>query len=47
MICKKNKKLNFKPTGDLSDSECYVDADFAENYAKETCEDPDSVKSRT
>ena len=31
--------LIFKPTGDLSECECYVDAYFAGNYNKENCED--------
>ena len=43
----KDKGISFKPTTDLSQFECYVDADFAGNYTSETCEDPNSVKSRT
>ena len=43
----KDKGLRFKPSDDLSHFECYVDADFAGNYTSETCEDPNSVKSRT
>ena len=43
----RDKDLAFKPTGDLTHFECYVDADFAGNYTKETCKDHNSVKSRT
>ena len=43
----KDKGISFKPTTDLSQFECYVDADFAGNYTSDTCEDPNSVKSRT
>ena len=43
----KDKGLSFKPSNHLSHFECYVDADFADNYTSETCEDPNSVKSRT
>ena len=37
----------FKPTGDLSEFECYIDADIAGNYTNETCEDPNSIESTT
>ena len=47
LIATKDKGISFKPTGDLSHFECFVDADFAGAYTKETCEDPNSVKSRT
>ena len=43
----RTKGIIFKPTKDLSKFECFVDADFAGNYSKETCEDENSVKSRT
>ena len=47
LIGTRDKGLVFKPTGDLSEFECYVDADFAGNYTTENNEDPNSVKSRT
>ena len=47
LIGTRDKGLTFKPSNDLSHFECYVDADFAGNYTAETCEDPNSVKSRT
>ena len=47
MIGTKDKGVSFTPTKDLSHFECFVDADFARNYTTETCEDPNSVKSRT
>ena len=47
LIGTRDKGLIFKPTGELSEFECYVDADFAGNYTTENNEDPNSVKSRT
>ena len=43
----KGKGLTFKSTCDLSEFECYGDADYTCSYIKETCEDPNYVKSRT
>ena len=43
----RDKGICFSPNGILTHLECYVDADFAGNYTSETCEDPNSVKSRT
>ena len=42
----KDKDIRLKPTKDVSHFECYIDADFAENYKSGTCEDPNSVKYR-
>ena len=39
--------MTFKPKGDLTHFEYYVDVDFACNYTKEICEHLNSVKSRT
>ena len=47
LIYTSDKCLICKPTCDPSEFECYVDADFAGNYTKETCDDPNSVESRT
>ena len=47
IIGTRDKGLTFKPTGVLTQFECYVDEDFVGNYTKETCGDPNSVKSRT
>ena len=47
LIGTKDKGVSFTPSKDLSHFECFVDADFAGNYTTETCEDPNSVKSRT
>lgn len=44
----RDKGITFTPKLDkINTLECYVDADFAGNYSKETSQDPDSVKSRT
>ena len=43
----RDKGIIFSSNGILTHLECYVDADFAGNYSSETCEDPNSVKSRT
>ncbi len=43
-----DKGLIFKPDeNQMSDIQCYVDADFAGNYSKDTANEADSVKSRT
>ena len=42
----RDKGISFNPNGILTHLECYVDADFAGNYTKDTCEDPNSVKIR-
>ena len=47
LVGTQDKGLSFKPTDDLSNIECSVDADFAGKYIKENNEDPNSVKSRT
>ena len=47
LIGTRDKGLFFKPTKYLTHFECYVDAEFAGNYTKETCEDLNSVKLRT
>ena len=47
LIGTRDKGLSFKPTNNSIHVICYVDADFAGNYKKETCKDPNSVKSRT
>ena len=43
----KDKGVSFIPTKDLSHFECFVEADFPGTYTTETCEHPNSVKSRT
>ena len=44
----RDKGITFTPKLDeINSLECFVDADFAGNYSKETSQDPDSVKSRT
>lgn len=44
----RDKGITFTPNKDNLDTlECFVDADFAGNYAKEINQDPNSVKSRT
>ena len=44
----KDKGIIFKPDlSSKSELNCYVDADFAGNYTKETGQDPNNVGSRT
>jgi hypothetical protein len=44
----RTKGIEFTPNKDALDSlQCYVDADFAGNYSKETNQDPNSCKSFT
>jgi hypothetical protein len=44
----RDKGITFTPKlEEINSVECFVDADFAGNYSKETSQDPDSVKSRT
>ena len=44
----RDKGIIFTPQMEkLNDIQCYVDADFAGNYTKDTNSNPDSVKSRT
>ena len=47
LLCTRKQGIIFKPINDLSQSECFVDTDFAGNYIKETCEEENSIKSRT
>ncbi len=48
LIGTRTKGIHFTPDKEALDSlQCYVDADFAGNYSKETNQDPNSCKSRT
>ena len=48
LLGSKDKGIIFTPNKDkISTIDCYVDADFAGNYTKETNQDPNSCKSRT
>ena len=39
-----DKYLKFKPNNDLNKFELYVDAEFAGNHSKDTCEDPNYIE---
>ncbi len=48
LLATKDKGVIFYPiSNDISTIKCFVNADFAGNYAKKISEDPSSVKSRT
>lgn len=47
LLAKIDEGIIFKPNGNLSKVECYINADFAGNYDKDHNEDPACVNSRS
>ena len=47
LIATADKGIIYSPSNDITNLECFVDADFAGNYTAEENDDPNSVKSRS